>query len=396
MSVLNTKPYPPIPTLLREMLRGAGDEIDGKQAQDDGLDDIAGLTPADSNIIVGDGTNWVAESGATARTSLELGTGNSPEFTAVNIGHASDTTLTRVSAGRAAIEGSNVIMESDIGTSGAVLGRLNANKTDSGTNTFSGANTFTSQNLTLTYSNDGAGAGPRVDLFRESASPAASDAIGQMRILGRNTSASQLAYGSMLCIIASPTAGAESLLWQFLTFNGGTLAARMQMSAGVYHSAATGGDKGNGTLNFSAVYDDNVLLTCYIIDAVEGKFRVADWDRRVPDTREPILNAEGKQTGERIITRVHDGARKFAARLGTEYDPLDPEKYWQHYVDKRHLTAFPNPTKFAHSDLSTGHWVQRIVETVETLAYHDKLQRDAIKALTARVTKLEAEQKVTA
>ena len=40
------------------------------QAWDAQLDDIAGLATTDSNIIVGNGTNWVAESGATARTSL--------------------------------------------------------------------------------------------------------------------------------------------------------------------------------------------------------------------------------------------------------------------------------------------------------------------------------------
>jgi hypothetical protein len=42
------------------------------QAWDSDLDDIAALTPTDSTIIVGDGTNWVAESGATARASLGL------------------------------------------------------------------------------------------------------------------------------------------------------------------------------------------------------------------------------------------------------------------------------------------------------------------------------------
>ena len=42
------------------------------QNYDAGLADIAGLTPTDSTIIVGDGTNWVAESGATARASLGL------------------------------------------------------------------------------------------------------------------------------------------------------------------------------------------------------------------------------------------------------------------------------------------------------------------------------------
>jgi len=44
------------------------------QAYDAQLDDIAGLTPTDGNFIVGDGANFVAESGATARTSLGLGT----------------------------------------------------------------------------------------------------------------------------------------------------------------------------------------------------------------------------------------------------------------------------------------------------------------------------------
>jgi hypothetical protein len=44
------------------------------QAYDAQLADVAGLTPADGSFIVGDGANFVAESGATARTSLGLGT----------------------------------------------------------------------------------------------------------------------------------------------------------------------------------------------------------------------------------------------------------------------------------------------------------------------------------
>ena len=43
------------------------------QAYDAGLTDIAALAVTDGNIIVGNGTNWVAESGATARTSLGVG-----------------------------------------------------------------------------------------------------------------------------------------------------------------------------------------------------------------------------------------------------------------------------------------------------------------------------------
>jgi hypothetical protein len=86
------------------------------QAYDAQLADVAGLAVTDGNFIVGNGTNFVAESGATARTSLGLGTGDSPEFTAVNIGNASDTTITRSSAGVIAVEGSNVLMASNIGS----------------------------------------------------------------------------------------------------------------------------------------------------------------------------------------------------------------------------------------------------------------------------------------
>lgn len=45
---------------------------------------------------------------AAMATTLGLGTGSSPQFTGVNIGHASDTTITRTAAGTIAVEG-NVI-----------------------------------------------------------------------------------------------------------------------------------------------------------------------------------------------------------------------------------------------------------------------------------------------
>jgi len=59
---------------------GGTDELTLTAAKADNLDDIAALTPTDGNIIVGNGTDWVAESGATARTSLGLGTADTPTF----------------------------------------------------------------------------------------------------------------------------------------------------------------------------------------------------------------------------------------------------------------------------------------------------------------------------
>ena len=50
------------------------------QAWSGNLDAIAALARTDGNFIVGDGSTWVAESGATVRTSLGLGTGNNVTF----------------------------------------------------------------------------------------------------------------------------------------------------------------------------------------------------------------------------------------------------------------------------------------------------------------------------
>ena len=64
---------------------------------------------ADGEMIVGDGTtNPAVESGATLRTSIGVGTSNSPQFAGVNVGHASDTTITRTAAGVIAVEGAVV------------------------------------------------------------------------------------------------------------------------------------------------------------------------------------------------------------------------------------------------------------------------------------------------
>ena len=62
-------------------------------------------------MIVGDGTtDPVAESGATLRTSIGVGTGDSPQFTAIELGAASDTTIARSGAGAITVEGTQVLL----------------------------------------------------------------------------------------------------------------------------------------------------------------------------------------------------------------------------------------------------------------------------------------------
>ena len=59
-----------------------------------GLADIAALAVTDGNFIVGDGANWVAESGATARTSLGLGSIATQASSSVSITGGSITGIT--------------------------------------------------------------------------------------------------------------------------------------------------------------------------------------------------------------------------------------------------------------------------------------------------------------
>lgn len=60
-----------------------------------------------TDVAVADGGTG-ASTAAGAATNLGLGTGDSPQFTAVNIGHATDTTITRTGAGDIAVEGNAV------------------------------------------------------------------------------------------------------------------------------------------------------------------------------------------------------------------------------------------------------------------------------------------------
>ena len=68
------------------------------QAYDADLTAIGALAKTDNNIIVGNGSTWVAESGATARNSVGLGTGDDVQFDSFGVGTSASSTTGEIRA----------------------------------------------------------------------------------------------------------------------------------------------------------------------------------------------------------------------------------------------------------------------------------------------------------
>lgn len=303
------------------------------------LSEISAIAITDGNFIVGDGSGWVAESGATARTSLGLGT--------------------------AAVK--------NTGTSGDAVPLAN------GANTWGAAQTFSSSMSHITTF--------PVMVQRQTAAGAVDQFIGGFQFQGLDSAANVTTYADLLGQVTIATDGAERARYVFRTTNNGSATSRLVVAEGLYHASATGGDKGNNTINFGAVYDDNTLLTCYVFDAaLDGKIEDAKWDAKVPDRPIPEERNEAGKLLKPATTeeRLHGDMRKFRARLGTETDPLDLDKYINHWKTKRHLTSLPNEANFdTERGMPTGDWIQRLVETVEIQAVHIAQLNDRLKVLEA-------------
>lgn len=120
-------------------------QLGAKQTGATALTAISNLTPTDGNVIVGDGTTWVAESGATARTSLGLGTAATMTGPSGTLVGTTDTqTLSGKTLTDPAIIGAiaedvftltdGAAFEIDPGNGSIQLVTLGANRTPKGTN----------------------------------------------------------------------------------------------------------------------------------------------------------------------------------------------------------------------------------------------------------------------
>ena len=81
--------------------------------------------------------------------------------------------------------------------------------------------------LTLTSTDAGASQAPTIDLYRDSASPAAADTIGEIEFNGEDSAGNKQAYALFHGSILSPTSGAEQGQIHFETATAGALTEKM-------------------------------------------------------------------------------------------------------------------------------------------------------------------------
>lgn len=296
-------------------------------------------------------------------------------------------------------------------TCGAISSTGSINSTGLGA---SSASSFVGLSL---YTSDAGGGGPVAQFFHESASPAAGDECGGMSFYGRDSANNTTRFALITVQSNVVTDASEAGEYIFYTQYAGSENIRLRIKGGLYHGNATGGDKGDGTINFTALYDDNTLLTCYVRDVIPGQELpkadiITKWDAMVPNLDVPAViekqvvyetTPDGEtvvdpETQQPVVARVdmveiepareeertHIPLRKFLEKIGTEYDPRFLESYHKHFMDKKHLTSMPNPAKYdIKQGISTGMLIQRLVETVELQHLHAMELLERIKALEA-------------
>ena len=86
---------------------------------------------------------------------------------------------------------------------------------------------FDALGMTLTSTDAGAAAAPTLDFYRDSASPAASDTLGEIEFNGEDSAGNKQAYGLIHASILSPTSTAEQGQLHFETVTAGALTEKM-------------------------------------------------------------------------------------------------------------------------------------------------------------------------
>lgn len=125
---------------------------------------------------------------------------------------------------------------------------------------------------TFTSTDAGAAAGPILDLYRNSASPAIDDLGAQITGSGKDSGGNKTTYGSIYMRHHAVTDGAETGWWVVSTIDAGTTANRAFFGAGLFMTGAIGSDMGAGTINATGYYLNGALQTI-LAEATAAQYR---------------------------------------------------------------------------------------------------------------------------
>ena len=94
--------------------------------------------------------------------------------------------------------------------------------------------------------------------------------LGVVRFKGQDSLLSSTTYSKIGGAIVSTSAGGETGRLQFTTIVSGASADRFIIAGGMYSLAASGGDRGIGTINVQEIYDDGERVEATVLDTPQA------------------------------------------------------------------------------------------------------------------------------
>jgi hypothetical protein len=149
-------------------------------------------------------------------------------------------------------DGGFVVNESGADVDSRIEGDTDANLfyTDAGNDRVGIGTASPTEKLEVASTDAGAGEAPVFSLYRDSATPAASDVLGAVVFKGEDSAGNSQAYARVRAVIADPTSTSEDGQLTLRTVVAGTEADRVIVGQGVQiGSAPLGGDPGTGKAN---------------------------------------------------------------------------------------------------------------------------------------------------
>jgi hypothetical protein len=282
---------------------------------------------------------------------------------------------------------------------------------------------------------------------RQSATPATNDDAGAFLFQANDDAATPVlqTYATIGLRCTAVAAGAFSGRIRFQTAVAAAFGERGYFGHGFVVGSPTGADKGAGTINAVAVYDDSVLLCAPVEFMKSGTVNTAMWDEYAIDVVEPegvsdlqeeveitldepetqvIAQRDGTYkkievttkrvpvfdvkpvvddkgavvdtikvprvtktvTPAKTIKRQNELAHEFKAMLDEGFDPRDPKAYFDKMLADEALPGLKTKANWVPNEESNAKRTNRIILALE-------LQTAVVKTLYERLEALEAKVK---